>query len=56
MAKELNEDLATWRSRLLEIAHLYLVVDAHYEYVSEDGQVESNGVLLVKGVQADGYS
>jgi transposase-like protein len=25
------------------------------EYVREDGQVESDGVLLVKGVRADGY-
>jgi putative transposase len=55
MAQELDEELATWRTRPLEIAYPYLVVDAHYEYVREDGQVESDGVLLVKGIRADGY-
>jgi transposase-like protein len=55
MAQQLDEELATWRTRPLEIAYPYLVVDAHYEYVREDGQVESDGVLLVKGIRADGY-
>jgi len=55
MAQELDEELATWRTRALEMAYPYLIVDAHYEYVREDGQVESDGVLLVKGIRADGY-
>ncbi len=55
MAQDLDEELAAWRSRPLEITYPYLVVDAHYEYVREDGQVESDGVLLVKGIRADGY-
>lgn len=55
MAKGLDEELMAWRSRPLEKAYPYLVVDAHYEYVREDGQVESDGVLLVKGVGSDGY-
>jgi transposase-like protein len=55
MAQELDEELAAWRSRPLETAYPYLVVDAHYEYVREDGQVESDGVLLVKGIGAGGY-
>jgi putative transposase len=55
MRQKLDEELATWRSRQLEIAYPYLIVDAHYEYVREDGQVESDGVLLVKGIRADGY-
>ena len=55
IAQELDEELAAWRSRPLEKAYPYLVVDAHYEYVREDGQIESDGVLLVKGVRADGY-
>ena len=32
----------------------YLVVDARYEYVRIAGQVVSQGVLVVKGVRADG--
>jgi len=55
MAQELDEELATWRTRALEMAYPYLIVDAHDEYVREDGQVESDGVLLVKGIRADGY-
>jgi transposase-like protein len=31
------------------------VVDAHYEYVRENGQVLSDGVLQVKGIDEDGY-
>jgi putative transposase len=55
MAQELDEELGAWRSRALEMDYPYLVVDAHYEYVREDGQVESDGVLQVKGVREDGY-
>jgi putative transposase len=55
MAQELDEELAAWRSTALEMDYPYLVVDAHYEYVREDGQVESDGVLQVKGVREDGY-
>ncbi len=55
MAQELDDELATWRNRPLEKTYPYLVVDAHYEYVREDGQVVSDGVLLVKGVDHDGY-
>ena len=55
MAQELDEELRAWRSRPLEKDYPYLVADAHYEYVREDGQVESDGVLLVKGVGEDGY-
>lgn len=39
----------------MEKIYPYLVVDAHYEYVREYGKVESDGVLLVKGVGEDGY-
>lgn len=31
------------------------MVDARYEYVRENGHVESDGVLIVKGVNAEGY-
>jgi transposase-like protein len=51
----LDDELEAWRSRPLEKVYPYLVVDAHYEYVREDGRVESEGVLLVKGINEDGY-
>ena len=39
----------------IEQPYPYLVVDARYEYVHENGHVESDGVLTVKGVNARGY-
>jgi putative transposase len=51
IAQELDEELAAWRSHPLKKAYPYLVVDAHYEYVREDGLVESDNVLLVKGLE-----
>jgi transposase-like protein len=55
MAKELDDQLETWRNRPLTREYLYLVVDAHYEYVREDGQVQSDAALIVKGVREDDY-
>ncbi len=39
----------------MEKRYPYLVVDARYEYIREDGRVESEGVLTVKGINQDGY-
>jgi putative transposase len=55
MAQMLDEELAAWRYRSLDKAYPYLVADAHYEYVREDGRVESEGVLLIKGINEYGY-
>jgi transposase-like protein len=55
MAQALDEELSGWRQRTLEKGYPYLVVDAHYEYIREDGRVESEGVLTVKGINQDGY-
>lgn len=55
MAKELDEPLEGWRTRSLEKNYPYLVVDASYEYVREDGHVESEGVLTVNGIDHQGY-
>ncbi len=55
MAQELDGQLETWRNRPLTQKYLYLVVDAHYEYVREDGQVQSDAALVVKGVREDDY-
>ncbi len=50
----LDADLAAWRERRLEVAYPYLIVDAGYEHVCVNGQVVSQGVLVVKGVREDG--
>ena len=55
MAQALDEELSSRRQRTLEKRYPYLVVDARYEYVREDGRVENEGVLTVKGINQDGY-
>jgi transposase-like protein len=55
MAQALDEELSQWRSRSLEKHYPYLVADARYEHVREDGRVVSEGVLTVKGIDEDGY-
>jgi len=55
MAQALDGELERWRSRPLERRYPYLVIDGRYEYVREDGQVESEGVLTVMGIGEDGY-
>lgn len=54
-AQALDGELGTWRGRPLEKAYPYLIADARYEYVREDGRVESEGVLIIKGVDQHGY-
>ena len=55
LAQMLDGELESWRTRPLEKTYSYLVVDAHYECVREDGKVESDGVLMSKGINEDGY-
>jgi len=55
MVQALDEELSDWRQRTLDKRYPYLVVDARYEYIREDGRVESEGVLTVKGINQDGY-
>ena len=50
----LDADLAAWRERPLPASYPYLSVDARYEHVRVDGQVVSQGVLIVAGVRDDG--
>ena len=50
----LDTVLAAWRERPLTVSYPYLSVDARYEHVRVDGQVVSQGVLIVAGVRDDG--
>lgn len=54
LAGTLDVALATWRERPLPASYPYLSVDARYEHVRVDGQVVSQGVLVVAGVRDDG--
>jgi transposase-like protein len=51
----LDAELGAWRERSLSASYPYLSVDARYEHVRVDGQVVSQGVLLVAGVRDDGH-
>ncbi len=55
MAQALDEELDRWRGRRLGKRYPYLVVDARYEHVREDGHVMSEGVLTVEGINEQGY-
>lgn len=52
-AKELDEGLQAWRERPLG-TYLYLYLDARYEKVRQDGQVQDAAVLIAVGVSPDG--
>jgi len=54
VTQRLDEQLEAWRTRPLEEDYPYLIIDAKYERIREDGQVRSEGVLIIKGVRADG--
>jgi putative transposase len=55
LAGKLDEELAAWRERPLEMAYPYLMVDARYEHVRVGKRVVPQGVLIVSGVRGDGY-
>jgi transposase-like protein len=54
LAGRLDAELRAWRERPLPAEYPYLSVDARYEHVRVDGQVVSQGVLIVAGVRDDG--
>lgn len=53
VAKILDEQLEKWRSRLLG-EYPYLVLDAHYEKVRQNGSVVSCAVFTAIGINTDG--
>lgn len=55
LAKLLDRDVAAWRSRLLDRPYRYLVVDALYEKIRDNGVPLSRAVLVVVGISKDGY-
>jgi len=52
-AKILDEELSNWRNRPLG-EYPYLILDAHYEKVRQNGSVQSCAVLTAIGINTDG--
>jgi len=52
-AKILDEELNNWRNRKLG-EYRYLILDAHYEKVRQNGSVQSCAVFTAIGINADG--
>mgnify|MGYP001375879563 CR=1 FL=1 len=52
--KTLDEQLAQFCQRPLEAPYPYLVLDARYEKVREDGVIRSRAVLVAIGIHGDG--
>jgi putative transposase len=56
LAGELDAELGRWRSRPLgEKAYPYLFVDARYEKARVNHRIVSEGVLIVYGINEEGY-
>jgi putative transposase len=52
-AKILDEELIKWRNRPLD-EYPYLILDAHYEKVRQNGSVQSCAVFTAIGINTDG--
>lgn len=55
LAKGLDTEVHKWRMRRLTKQYPYLVVDARYERIRREGSIIPQGVLIVVGIDADGY-
>lgn len=55
LAKGLDEQVESWRSRRIEESYPYLIVDALFEKVRHGAHVESDAVLVVTGIREDGF-
>lgn len=60
LAKQLDEQQEEWRNRSLSKEENgktfpYLVIDATYEKVRENGQIRDRAVLMVVGIDDEGY-
>jgi len=55
LTKSLDAEVTAWRMRKLDKPYPYLVVDARYEKIRRDGAIIPQGVLIVIGIDAEGY-
>ena len=54
LTKGLEDSISNWRSRKLTGEYPYLVIDARYEDIRENGVVSSKAVLVVIGIKDSG--
>lgn len=52
---KIDEEQKQWRFRSLTVMYIYLVVDARYEKVRENGHIVSKAFVTVIGITSDGY-
>jgi transposase-like protein len=52
--QQLDEELDKFAGRRLEDAYPYLILDARYEKVREDGVIRSQAVMIAIGVDWEG--
>jgi transposase-like protein len=55
LCQDLDGQIEAWRNRPLSKSYPYVTVDAHYEYVRDNGKVLSKAVLIVKGISFSGH-
>jgi len=56
MTKRLDDEIREWRMRSLsDREYPYLIVDARYERIRRDGAIIPQGVLIVVGVDNEGF-
>lgn len=55
LSKGIDETLDKWRRRPLTVSYPYLVIDARYEDIREQGMVSSQAVLIVIGISESGH-
>ena len=55
LCQDLDAEIEAWRNRPLTQCYPYLIVDARYEHIRDNGRVLSKGVLTVKGISESGY-
>jgi len=55
LCKELDPVVTAWNHRPLKNEYPFLVVDALYVKVREDGRVRSRGLLIATGINLNGY-
>ena len=54
ICQQLDGEIQSWLKRPLDEPYPYVFVDARYEKIRRDHKVESNGVLIAKGVNSQG--
>lgn len=55
LAKDLDDNLNTWRNRRLIKSYPYLVVDARYEHIRTKSGVVRKAVMIVIGISESGH-